>query len=97
MMNVCMKLHHIKSLSLSEMMLNLVDVINPTALRKVKIVYNFILSECNRVELCSTKPGSRSKSANDTGVQCQDIDFVIVLLFYIHGKHLRSCRDGQLT
>ena len=22
---------------------------------------------------------------------------VVVLLFYIHGKHLRSCRDGQLT
>ena len=20
-----------------------------------------------------------------------------VLLFYVHGKHLRSCRDGQLT
>ena len=27
------------------------------------------------------------------------VDFVVVvaLLFYIHGKHLRSCRDGQLT
>ena len=22
---------------------------------------------------------------------------VVVLLFYLHGKHLRSCRDGQLT
>ena len=22
---------------------------------------------------------------------------VVDLLFYIHGKHLRSCRDGQLT
>ena len=22
---------------------------------------------------------------------------VAVLLFYFHGKHLRSCRDGQLT
>ena len=21
----------------------------------------------------------------------------LVLLFYVHGKHLRSCRDGQLT
>ena len=20
-----------------------------------------------------------------------------VFLFYVHGKHLRSCRDGQLT
>ena len=22
---------------------------------------------------------------------------VVVLLFYVHGKHLWSCRDGQLT
>ena len=22
---------------------------------------------------------------------------VVMLLFYVHGKHLRSCRDGQLT
>ena len=22
---------------------------------------------------------------------------VVVLLFYVHGKHVRSCRDGQLT
>ena len=29
----------------------------------------------------------------------EGIDFVVVvaLLFYVHGKHLRSCRDGQLT
>ena len=30
---------------------------------------------------------------------CMPFDFVVVvaLLFYVHGKHLRSCRDGQLT
>ena len=22
---------------------------------------------------------------------------VVALLFYVHGKHLRSCRDGHLT
>ena len=22
---------------------------------------------------------------------------VVALLFYVHGKHLRSCLDGQLT
>ena len=26
----------------------------------------------------------------------ENVSFV-VLLFYVHGKHLRSCRDGQLT
>ena len=25
------------------------------------------------------------------------INVVLVLLFYVHGKHLRSCRDGQFT
>ena len=26
------------------------------------------------------------------------VDCIVVdLLFYVHGKHLRSCRDGQLT
>ena len=26
-----------------------------------------------------------------------DVVVVVDLLFYVHGKHLRSCRDGQLT
>ena len=32
------------------------------------------------------------------GIKClADCVVVVVLLFYVHGKHLRSCRDGQLT
>ena len=31
------------------------------------------------------------------GLNCLVIFFFFVLLFYVHGKHLRSCRDGQLT
>ena len=31
-----------------------------------------------------------------TGMVCRFV-VVVVLLFYVHGKHLRSCRDGQLT
>ena len=31
------------------------------------------------------------------GVQAIDVVVVVVLLFHVHGKHLRSCRDGQLT
>ena len=27
----------------------------------------------------------------------QSFSCCIALLFYVHGKHLRSCRDGQLT
>ena len=26
-----------------------------------------------------------------------DVVVVVVLLLYVHGKHLMSCRDGQLT
>ena len=29
-------------------------------------------------------------------IQLLDV-VLVVLLFYVHGKHLRSCRDGQLT
>ena len=32
-----------------------------------------------------------------TGNFQQNLTVVVVLLFYVHGKHLRSCRDGQLT
>ena len=32
------------------------------------------------------------------GLICLKLVVVVVaLLFYVHGKHLRSCRDGQLT
>ena len=27
----------------------------------------------------------------------QDFVVVVALLFYVHGKHQRSCQDGQLT
>ena len=30
-------------------------------------------------------------------IQYPFIVVVVVLLFYVHDKHLRSCRDGQLT
>ena len=48
-------------------------------------------------------------AASDFGLHCLSMsllmrhkafthgDVVVVLLFYVHGKHLRSCRDGQLT
>ena len=29
--------------------------------------------------------------------RCEGRLCAVVLLFYVHGKHLRSCRDGQLT
>ena len=29
--------------------------------------------------------------------RCRFVIVVVALLFYVHGKHLRSCRDDQLT
>ena len=34
---------------------------------------------------------------NCTTVGRVSVVVVRALLFYVHGKHLRSCRDGQLT
>ena len=31
------------------------------------------------------------------GSNCYSVKVVVVLLFYVHGKHLRSCWDGHLT
>ena len=39
----------------------------------------------------------RSLPVDHTGHHLDIVVVVVVLLFYVHGKHLRSCRDGQLT
>ena len=31
------------------------------------------------------------------GIHMDNVVVAVALLFYVHGKHLRSCRDGQLT
>ena len=37
------------------------------------------------------------KVCSDLYVQIFRMSTKVVLLFYVHGKHLRSCREGQLT
>ena len=81
-------------------------LIKPLALRKAKIAYSFGFSECNGVKY---KHGPhRTDNSRVIPLNCNRkrygrkwhiIRFVVVvaLLFYVHGKHLRSCRDGQLT
>ena len=44
----------------------------------------------------STSGQRTSRSRADNGKYLK-LGFVVVLLFYVYGKHLRSCRDGQLT
>ena len=45
------------------------------------------------VEKISLRGGLELGTARSVGF----VVVVVALLFYVHGKHLRSCRDGQLT
>ena len=46
----------------------------------------------------SGKDAKRDKFREIKAMLCSNnIVVVVALLFYVHGKHLRSCRDGQLT
>ena len=51
---------------------------------------------------CATRPGVYSVCVRQM-IFLPEFGWLVVvvvvvdLLFYIHGKHLRSCRDGQLT
>ena len=59
------------------------------------VMHIFLLQE---IELKVTEKSSRTtenayaKMEMDSSICC-----IVALLFYVHGKHLRSCRDGQLT
>ena len=50
---------------------------------------------------CAQRNGLNITASSGTRTQDHKLSFVVVvvvaLLFYVHGKHLRSCRDGQLT
>ena len=52
-------------------------------------------SMTSRVSHTALQHLNRKKSSEKSGPLEQIV--VVALLFYVHGKHLRSCRDGQLT
>ena len=58
-----------------------------------------ITSETAVAETASEMLGkeSRRKKLLVTRLFSTFVDVVVVLLFYVHGKHLRSWREGQLT
>ena len=60
-------------------------------------------AECRRI-VVSSKPGFATRRLDNSHCQpsCEWVHLsnqvaFVALLFYVHGKHLRSCRDGQLT
>ena len=56
------------------------------------MIKEFTLREANSFlsELTPFKKGGKNENGRFFVV-------VVVLLFYVHGKHLRSCREGQFT
>ena len=63
-----------------------------------------IISAFDHMEFCFviklTTGGNRGvawPSVIATRYVCFATVVVVALLFYVHGKHRRSCRDGQLT
>ena len=45
----------------------------------------------------ASQGGRRQNTSERASRGSKKIFVFVVLLFYVHGKHLRSCRDGQLT
>ena len=45
----------------------------------------------------TNQPTAQGANSNDWNPSYGVMGVVAVLLFYVHGKQLRSCRDGQLT
>ena len=77
----------------------------PIALRKPKTPSSFGYSECNNVRYASLSLGYKQYISNLSLGYKQYISksitglavVVVVLLFYVHSKHLRSCQVSQLT
>ena len=57
----------------------------------LSVTLSSLLLSFNAQEKCHSEMGSTFKGFVVVVV------VVVALLFYVHGKHLRSCRDGQLT
>ena len=54
---------------------------------------------CKTAKVCAYRPKPLSLTED---IACGALQiccgcFSVLLLFYVHGKHLWSCRDGQLT
>ena len=55
-----------------------------------KAMENWIGAQCEEIETYLNK-------TNNKGADQLVKVVIVVLLFYVHGKHLKLCRDGQLT
>ena len=68
--------------------------------RWTAIVFLLSLAADSKIFLLSSTLPLLISQRGDSGISLKIsilVLLVVALLFYVHGKHLRSCRDGQLT
>ena len=56
-----------------------------------------VLTSAGGILLCITPVHGLIVDSLSYTIRLVVVVVVVALLFYVHGKHLRSCRDGQLT
>ena len=64
---------------------------------QIKLALFFTLQEIQHSSTFILKPSSEVEKLDTSEWPLLLKVNSIALLFYVHGKHLRSCRDGQLT
>ena len=62
----------------------------------ILLALNSLLFPVGEIKRFQRTPHELYEKIKIEAAEYKVVDFVD-LLFYVHGKHLRSCRDGQLT
>ena len=87
--------------SVSEGLLTYSPVFETNSLRKDMVLYNCYVAILERRRVFKFTCFTNTFRLLALGVVRSSLKrlflFVVVLLFYVHGKHRRPCRDGQLT
>ena len=62
-------------------------------------IFSEKISECFRINTNASKTWLKYRPDSNRALFQERFKAAerLLLLFYVHGKHLRSCRDGQLT
>ena len=63
----------------------------------IDIIPEHFLSFYITLEKCTERNGLQFCKLQEYSIVFQSGNCIVALLFYVHGTHLRSCRDGQLT
>ena len=65
-----------------------------------KIIFSLVMSSPGgqgKVKMVNITPKALRHGINCVVIFCAKLVFVVAPLLYVHSKHLRLCRDGQLT